>query len=236
MDSSPVGFPSTLWTQVREAGDGARGQDAKEALLRRYWKPVYWFVRLTGGYDASTALDVTQGFFVKVLEGKLVERADPMRGSFRSYLKTSLRHFLIDQARAESARRKTGRTVQLSLEEAEAGAAELVAAGKEFTPEQVFEREWVAAVVRAAVAETERKLRTEGKEAYVDAFRLHDLEGGRSYREVAERLGRSEDDVRNYLRVARDLFRDCVRAEVRETVGNIDDLGSEMAELFGWLK
>jgi RNA polymerase sigma-70 factor (ECF subfamily) len=231
--SGPVAFPSTQWSMVRDAGSRRRG--ALDALAAKYWKPVYWYVRIARGADPATAMDLAQSFFVHALETGLVGKADESRGRFRAFLKTSLRNFLADQARLEGAERRGGGLSHRSIEDAEHGAAELLEAGRELGPEAVFEREWIAAVVREASSAAERRLIADGKEAYAEAFRLYDLERVGDYRDVAKRIGRSEEDVRNYLRVARETFRECVRAEVRETVGASADLDGELAELFAWL-
>ncbi len=239
-ESSPVGFPSTLWSDVLSVADPAHAatrRDGLETLIRRYWKPVYWYVRLSRQTDAATAMDLTQSFFVRVLESGLVERADASRGRFRSFLKVSLRNFLTDQDRASAAERRGGTALHLSLDDAESGAASILAAGRELGPERLFEREWCATVVQRALAAVRERLRREGHETWLAAFEMYDVanEGGLAYSDVASKLGVSEDDVRNHLRFARQYFREAVRAEVRETVGSPSELGGELRELFSWL-
>ncbi len=231
----PVGFPSTLWSLVHDAGGG---RDAMGRLIVRYWKSVYWYVRLSANRDAATAMDLTQSFFLHVLESGFASKADPGRGRFRTFLKSSLANFLTDQFRGERTQRRGGPAIPLPTEGTDLESAELLAAGRELGPEQVFDREWCATVYRRAVDETRRRCAAEGRERHFEAFRLHDLEGeGRAkYRDVAERLGISENDVRNHLHAARETFRDCLRSEIRETVGSPLDFKDELCELFSWLK
>src|SRR5436309_14689430 len=76
-------FPTTHWSQVRVAGEsGAEGDDAFAALCNDYWSPIFAYVRRVG-FSETDAQDLTQGFFVHLLEHRTVRRADPRRGKFR---------------------------------------------------------------------------------------------------------------------------------------------------------
>ena len=62
-------FPTTRWTLVVAAGDpeqkGARS--ALASLCENYWYPLYAYLRRRG-YPAHQAQDLTQEFFIRVLE------------------------------------------------------------------------------------------------------------------------------------------------------------------------
>jgi hypothetical protein len=77
-------FTTTEWSLVLAAGetDSPESRKALEALCRRYWYPVYAEVRFAG-YDAEGSRDLTQGFFLQLLERKSLTVADPDRGKFR---------------------------------------------------------------------------------------------------------------------------------------------------------
>ena len=98
------GFSSTQWSLVvRAGGAGQPGRgEALEALCRRYWFPLYAFIRRSG-YGADDAQDLTQGFFARFLEKDYLHDVDRSRGRFRSFLLACLRHYLAnahDHARA----------------------------------------------------------------------------------------------------------------------------------------
>src|ERR1017187_10613207 len=79
-------FPKISWTLVVAAGDPTH-DDCRNALVRlceNYWYPVYAYVRRRG-YPEAEAQDLTQDFFVRILEGRYLNRADPNRGRFRSF-------------------------------------------------------------------------------------------------------------------------------------------------------
>ena len=92
-------FPTTRWTLVIAAADPQR-KEARSALVslcEGYWYPLYAYVRRRG-YPADQAQDLTQEFFVRVLEGRYLDRADPEKGRFRAFILTSLKFFLADEA------------------------------------------------------------------------------------------------------------------------------------------
>ena len=86
-----IPFPTTRWTLVVAARDPHR-KEARSALVslcENYWYPLYAYLRRRG-YPADQAQDLTQDFFIRVLEGRYLDRADPEKGRFRSFLLTSL--------------------------------------------------------------------------------------------------------------------------------------------------
>ena len=89
-------FATTRWSLIRAEQASpvqAAGNDALAELCQIYWRPIFTFV-CRKGYSISDAQDLTQDFFIEVLEGKLIQSADPERGRFRSLLLKSLTNFL----------------------------------------------------------------------------------------------------------------------------------------------
>ena len=93
----PSQFPTTRWTLVVAAGDLERpeARSALVSLCENYWYPLYAYLRRRG-YPADQAQDLTQEFFIRVLEGRYLDRADPERGRFRSFLLSALKFFVAD--------------------------------------------------------------------------------------------------------------------------------------------
>jgi len=91
-------FPTTRWTLVVAAGDPQR-KEARSALVflcENYWYPLYAYLRRRG-HPADQAQDLTQEFFMRVLEGRYLDRANPEKGRFRSFILTSLKFFVADE-------------------------------------------------------------------------------------------------------------------------------------------
>jgi len=78
------------------------GQDPSrlELLCRRYWKPVYAYVRIAWSKGNEDAKDLTQAFFLWLMEGETLARYDAEKGGFRAYLKTLLKRFVGHEERA----------------------------------------------------------------------------------------------------------------------------------------
>src|SRR5205814_5681485 len=105
---------TTRWSIVlscsRREDTQEKAQQALAELCRIYWRPVFAFI-CRRGYSVSDAQDLTQDFFVMLLNGNLLKLADPNRGRFRSLLCTALKNFLVDQ-HDKATREKRGGQVQ----------------------------------------------------------------------------------------------------------------------------
>src|SRR5580692_2723940 len=109
-------FPTTRWTLVVAAGDPRR-KDARSALVslcENYWYPLYAYLRRRG-YSADEAQDLTQEFFMRLLEGRYLDRAVSEKGRFRWFILTSLKYFVADEKERQRALKRGGGTV-VSLE------------------------------------------------------------------------------------------------------------------------
>src|ERR1700726_662693 len=150
-------FPTTRWTLVVAAGDPHR-KEARSALVslcEGYWYPLYAYVRRRG-YPADQAQDLTQDFFIRVLEGRYLDRADPEKGRFRSFILTSLKFFVADEGDRDRAQKRGGGTVgPLEFPSGEERYQRELAHDE--TPERIFERRWALSVLNRVV----QKLRDE---------------------------------------------------------------------------
>ena len=97
-------FPLTSWDLLAAAsGHGAQSATALNEFAERYYAAVRAFIAAVTR-NPDDAEDLTQRFFeTVVLSGRLLMRADPHKGRFRSYLKQAIRNFLVDEHRRERA-------------------------------------------------------------------------------------------------------------------------------------
>src|SRR5919198_1918209 len=97
-EHTPSRFNTTRWSVVLSCADSgtesAAARDALSELCRTYWRPIFAYI-CRRGYSVPDAQDLTQDFFLMVLQGNLLNRADPSRGRFRSLLLKALQNFLI---------------------------------------------------------------------------------------------------------------------------------------------
>lgn len=89
-------FPATSWTLIRRAGESDR--DALERFARSYERPVRAYVAKRG-FAGADADDVCQDVFVRLLQGRSLERAESARGRFRSFLLAIVVHVIQDRLR-----------------------------------------------------------------------------------------------------------------------------------------
>ena len=103
----------TQWSLVLRArsDDSTVAQTALSQLCNRYWFPVYAYILKTGS-SPEHARDLTQDFFLRIIEGRVLESADPVRGKFRSLLFSSVRNFLTDAWRHDQAERRGASVAQ----------------------------------------------------------------------------------------------------------------------------
>ena len=100
-------FLTTHWSIIENVGasDDDKNRALIELLLKKYWKPVYCYLRRRG-YGNEEAKDLTQGFFHEIVLGrKLIEKAERAKGRFRSFLLIALNRYLINIRHEQDAKR-----------------------------------------------------------------------------------------------------------------------------------
>src|SRR5213079_166791 len=137
-----VAFATTHWSVVLAAqGESPAAQEALEKLCRIYWRPLYGFVRRKGA-QPEEAKDLTQGFFALLLERRDLDAVRRERGRLRSYLLTSLKHFLVsEQRRAMAVKRGKGQRV-VALDGLSANERSEIEPADSLTADRLYERRW----------------------------------------------------------------------------------------------
>lgn len=221
-------FQSTIWSDILAAGDPAhpRMREHLDVLCRRYWKPVFSYVRLAWRASEEDARDLTQGFFTRLLEKDFWSRLRPDRGSFRGYLKKALKHFLINAREYDNVRRPTGALLPINEEAVGPADAE--------TPDQAYDREWFACIMEAATGGLRKFLEAQDKKVYFEVFSLYYADGGQGteprQNEVAQKLGIKKSDVNNYLAFCRRELLRIVREHIRDYVADEKEVEEELRQ------
>jgi RNA polymerase sigma-70 factor (ECF subfamily) len=237
--SASGSFPTTHWSAILAAGQtgGTSADTALAELCRTYWYPIYAFVRRKGRQPAD-AQDLTQGFFAHLIERRLVRKADPEKGRFRSFLLGCFTVFLASEAQPFRAQKRGGGSlfVPIDFEQAERRlAAEPSSAA---TPEQLFDRHWAVAALDAALSRLEAEFKESGR---ADVFKelVPSLQGDDDlpgYAEMAWRLGTTEGTVKVTAHRLRRRYRELIRAVVSQTVNNPMDVETELGHLMAALR
>lgn len=225
-------FPDTSWGLVLAAGDHgeARAHDAFAGLCRQYWMPIYASLRRQG-FKASDAEDLTQGFFLHLIDGGAVARADPERGRFRSFLHGALLRFLANDREREVALKRGGDRVFVSFDTA-AVEAQWQGDDEDVAQQLQFDRRWARTLVGNALARLDAEHAVSGESDLFDA--LQPTLSGReipAYAELAVRLNRNEGAIKTAVHRLRRRFRDVLRHEVANTVAAPEEVDDELAYL-----
>lgn len=95
--SSPKTSP-TRWTLiVRAQGTGPEARAALEELLRAYSGFVLFLIRVNRPPPDAAVEDLAQEYVTRILQRNDIAKLDEKRGSFRAWLRTSVRYFLLNQ-------------------------------------------------------------------------------------------------------------------------------------------
>lgn len=225
-------FPTTRWTLVVAAGDPQR-KEAKSALAslcENYWYPLYAYLRRRG-YAADQAQDLTQEFFTRVLEGRYLDRADPEKGRFRSFILTSLKFFVADEAdRRRAQKRGGGMVVPLEFTSGEERYQREPAHDE--TPERIFERRWALAMLDRVVERLRNEFVQHGRAEHFDRLKMFLLgQSDAPYAALASEMNTSEGALKVAIHRLRKRYRELFREEIADTVADPGEVESELRYL-----
>jgi RNA polymerase sigma factor (sigma-70 family) len=229
-------FPTTRWTLVVAAGD-PRPKEARSALVslcENYWYPLYAYLRRRG-YTADEAQDLTQEFFVRVLEGRYLDRADPEKGRFRSFILTSLKFFVADeQDRHRAGKRGGGVLVPLEFSSGERRYQREPANNE--TPERIFERRWALSVLDQVVEKLQDEFTQHGRPEHFERLKVFLLgQSDAPYAALAREMNTSEGALKVAIHRLRKRYRELFRQEIADTVADPAEVESELRFLAGVL-
>lgn len=228
-------FATTHWSVVLQAGgnDSSESTQALEKLCRAYWFPLYAFIRRKG-HGEEDAKDLTQQFLASLLERKDLQTVHPRKGKFRTFLQTSLTHFLSNHRDyLQAAKRGGGRTV-ISLDGMPAEQFKRWEPSSDLTPDKLFDQRWAMTLLQQAVAALRAEMATAGKGEQFESlktFLTEDPKDG-EYAAIAPRLGLTSQSVAVSVHRLRQRYRELVRAEVANTVSSPTEIKEEMQHLF----
>jgi RNA polymerase sigma factor (sigma-70 family) len=237
---SPDRFVTTRWSVVLSCADSKASsqtvRDALAQLCQTYWRPIFAFVSRSG-YSVQDAQDLTQDFFVMILDGRLLERADPSRGRFRSLLLKALKDFLNDAGDKRRALKRGGNVEFIRWDEwmAELPSQLSISAreSERWPPEKIFDIRWAATIAERALS----RLGEECERA--DRRRVFDVLCGCltaeredvSYASLSKNLGVPDTAVKRLVHQLRKRYRELLREEVADTVEKSEEIDDELRYL-----
>ena len=173
-----------------------------------------------------------------LLEGHLLERADPNRGRFRSLLLKALNDFLHDARDKRRAQKRGGDLQFVAWDEwmAELPSQFSVSAreSESWPAEKVFDVRWAATVVERALSRLGEECEQRGRRRIFDvlssclAAEREDV----SYSTLSQTLGVPEPTVKRLVHRMRQRYRNLLRDEVAETVADPAEVDDEIRHLY----
>jgi len=230
-------FPTTRWTLVVAAADPQRkeARSALVALCENYWYPLYAYLRRRG-YPADQAQDLTQEFFMRVLEGRYLDRADPERGRFRAFILTSLKFFVADEADRQRAHKRGG-GVLVPLEFPPGEERYQREPVSDETPERIFERRWALSVLDRVVERLRSEFVQHGRPEHFERLKVFLLgQSDAPYAALAREMNTSEGALKVAIYRLRKRYRELFRQEIADTVADPAEVESEIRYLAAVLK
>ena len=235
-----MSFPATRLSVVERtrSGDAETRRIALASIIDAYWKPAYKYLRVKWSLDPDQAADLTQEFFTAALEKDVVEKYEPSRARFRTYLRLCLDGFASNARKAERRLKRGGgvTVVPLDFETAEGEIAAHEPA-VDADVDELFYREWIRALLERSVADLERHAAAAGRPEMFDVFKQYDLaedgEARPTYAAIAAALNLTSATVTNHLAAMRKQFRRIVLDRLRELTSSEDEWEAEAARLFG---
>jgi RNA polymerase sigma factor (sigma-70 family) len=233
--SSETRFPTTHWSRVIQAADPVSpiAREALADLCTLYWYPVYAFIR-RHGHEPDHAQDLTQAFFLHLLEKGTLAAADPCRGKFRSFVRTACAHFLADQRDREQARKRGGEQVILSINTRDAEGRYLREPAHNVTPERLFERTWALTLLDHVFERLGNEYARTNQAMLFEQLKSVLTSGPRSipYAEIAVRLGMTEGAVQVAVHRLRKRYRAILLDQIAATLDDPAEVEDEVQDLF----
>ena len=230
-------FLTTHWSLIE---DIKLKEDKDKALmgllLKRYWKPVYCYLRHKGRNNEQ-AKDLTQGFFHEVvLNRNLVQRAEQCKGRFRSFLLHALNQYLINVQTAEAAKKRIPAKKLVQLEMID--PVEVPQAISNLGPEDAYNYAWLSGLLDQILSEVEAKCRQDGMEIHWNIFHdrviqsiLENVEAP-SLADICEKYGIEDEKKASNMNITvKRRFQEALKQYIRNTVMSEAQINEELEEI-----
>jgi RNA polymerase sigma factor (sigma-70 family) len=239
-DSSVEGsagqFHTTRWTLVlASARDQSQtGRAALAALCQTYWYPLYAFARRRG-HSPHDSQDLTQGFFLHILEHRALSGVDRLKGKFRSFLLACFQNYLSAETRRAQRLKRGGQCQFVSLDLESAENRYRYEPADYLTAEKIFEARWALALLDHATMVLRDEYAGRGKELLFNTLKgyvgIGENTSEASYEEAAKALGIGVGTVKTFIHRLRNRYLAVVREEVARTVSDPAEIESEIRAL-----
>ena len=233
-----MNFANTRWSLILRAAatDSEESRAAFADLCEAYWYPLYAFVRRRG-LSHDDAADLTQAFFVHLMEKQALRRISPTYGRFRTFLLTSFKNFKSDVGDRARAKKRGGDQVRVPFDSDVLEHRYQASVTDEQDPERLFERQWALALLDRAKVRLQHEYVSTGRADEFATFApyLVGAHGDVPYHRLGVEMGSTEAAVRVALHRFRRRFGLALRTEIAMTVDAPEDIDAELRFLLSTL-
>ena len=229
-------FHTTRWSVIIAAAqnDTGEGKAALAKLCQVYWYPLYAFAR-RHGYSPHDAQDLTQGFFLHLLENRAYARVDQLKGKFRSFLLACFQNYLSVEAQRARSLKRGGNCEFVFLDMGSAESRYQLEPVEQLTAQKIFDARWAVTLLGEGVTRLRKQYELQGKRPVFEALKAF-LDPAKSreqlsYEEAAKSLGVSLGAVKTLIYRLRKQYTALVREEIGRTVANAADVDEEIHAL-----
>jgi RNA polymerase sigma-70 factor (ECF subfamily) len=229
---APRVFPHTRWSVVLAARQSTpESAVALEAICHAYWYPLYAYIRRCG-HVSHDAQDLTQAFFCRLLEKRLLDAADREKGKLRSFLITSLKNFMNNEWRRAATLRRGGGQLRMQFDTAFA-ESRFAADRQALGPDETYDQQWAFTLLDLTMKRLQAEFAAAGKPEEFEALKecLMAVRGGIDYAVTAGKLGVNEGAARVAVHRLRKRFREIYREEILQTLADGAEVEAELRHL-----
>jgi DNA-directed RNA polymerase specialized sigma24 family protein len=228
-------FTATHWSMVLAAknGNAVEAAAALNKLCRTYWYPLYAFLRREGR-SPHDAEDLTQGFFIQLLQRNFLENVSADKGKFRSFLLAALKHFLSDVWDKGRAAKRGGGQIQIPLGDLNPEELYLLEPDTKGPAAKIFEQRWAVTLLGQALARLRGEFAAAGKATEFEQLKvfLSTPTTDGAYDIAASKLQLATDTVAVKVYRLRQRYGELIRLEVAQTLADPADVEEELRHLF----
>jgi RNA polymerase sigma factor (sigma-70 family) len=238
--AAAASFHTTRWTIVLSAAQNQMpgSHSALSELCRVYWYPLYMFARRRG-HSPHDSQDLTQSFFLHLLDRGALMSVDRLKGKFRSFLLASFQNHLSDQFDRAHRLKRGGGQKFVCLDEKDAEERYRMEPGDLLTAEKVFDARWAMTLLAETLDRLSKEYAAEGRSSTFEAIRVFldpiSTRSLPSYQDVANRLGLTTSGIKTLIHRLRKRYKALLREEVGRTVSNPAEIDEEIHALCGAL-
>jgi DNA-directed RNA polymerase specialized sigma24 family protein len=228
-------FPDTRHSvlEALRTDDAESRREAADLIVRAYRAPVLAALTWKWDLEPADADDLVQDFFATALEKGWLERFDPAKAKFRTFLRMTADRFAAKARLAALRLKRGGALSSRSLED-----QELIGTDGDAESDRKFREVWVRSVFEMAHAALADEARLQERNTHLSLFEAYDLseladDARPTYADLGRQHGLNDTQVINHLAWARRRFRSHVLEVLRRLAGSDAEYREDVRDLLG---